>query len=350
MAVMSEKQATPDYEEFLKTFTSTCLQKGLLDRPDSLELKDSCDGLLDQPTLLRFLTARKFDNDEAVKHFEAAHKFREQKHIIRLYDLIQIADFESARSMFFHWTGRRGKEGHPICFFDLDCLDKSALARWDTSSTAAYWHYSQIDTAPPNPHVLQLTSVFIDSLSRFVVPLCSMMPDRVGQSGPITGSIYLADGSNIGLKMAWSVKYFAQHVSWLLSTCYPETIEKIFVCNVPSYFPTVWRYLKPYVDPFTAQKVVFLLPSEVLPTLREYVDDANIPVQLGGGHSFTHGQLPDLEDRIQQYLGLDNTNRALPQGPIKWIQETDGRKTALAVGSEAGSERNDRIATVRVSQ
>lgn len=52
MAVMSEKQATPDYEEFLKTFTSTCLQKGLLDRPDSLELKDSCDGLLDQPTLL----------------------------------------------------------------------------------------------------------------------------------------------------------------------------------------------------------------------------------------------------------------------------------------------------------
>lgn len=132
-------------------------------------------------------------------------------------------------SKFFHWTGRRGKEGHPICFFDLDCLDKSALARWDTSSTAAYWHYSQIDTAPPNPHVLQLTSVFIDSLSRFVVPLCSMMPDRVGQSGPITGSIYLADGSNIGLKMAWSVKYFAQHVSWLLSTCYPETIEKIFV-------------------------------------------------------------------------------------------------------------------------
>lgn len=52
MAVMSEKQAVPDYEEFLKTFTDTCLQKGLLNRPDSLELRDSCDGLLDQPTLL----------------------------------------------------------------------------------------------------------------------------------------------------------------------------------------------------------------------------------------------------------------------------------------------------------
>lgn len=138
-------------------------------------------------------------------------------------------------SQFFHWTGRRGKKGHPICFFDFDCLDKRALARWDTSRTTAYWNYSQTDTALPNPHMLQLTSVFVDSISRFVMPLCSMLPDRAGQSASISSSIYLADGSQIGLKMAWNAKSFAQEVSGLLSTSYPETIEKIFVGNDKSW-------------------------------------------------------------------------------------------------------------------
>lgn len=107
--------------------------------------------------------------------------------------------------------------------------------------------------------------------------------------------------------------------------------------------------MKPYIDPITAQKVVFLLQSEVILTLREYIDESNIPVQLGGGHSFTHGQLPDLEDEIHRYLGMNSKTRTLPPGPIKWIEETNGSKTALAVGSEAGSERADRIATVGLS-
>lgn len=118
MTVTNDEQAAPDREECLEKFMDTCLQKGLLARFESLELRDSCDGLLDQPTLLyvtstynilalilclshtrRFLTARKFDHDEAVKHFEAARKFREEKHLIRLYDLVQISDFENTRSM-----------------------------------------------------------------------------------------------------------------------------------------------------------------------------------------------------------------------------------------------------------
>jgi hypothetical protein len=87
------------------------------------------------------------------------------------------------------------------------------------------------------------------------------------------------------------------------------------------------------------------MESEVLPTLREYIDDANIPAKFGGEFQFTHGMLPDIDDNIQQLLHLDSS-KSLPPGPLKWIQDSDGRRTALAVGSKSGSERSDKIATL----
>lgn len=47
----------------------------------------------------RFLLARRFDPDDALKQFQEACKFREEKDILRLYDLVDIADFEEARQI-----------------------------------------------------------------------------------------------------------------------------------------------------------------------------------------------------------------------------------------------------------
>ena len=77
--------------------------------------------------------------------------------------------------------------------------------------------------------MLQLASVFHDGLTRFVLPLCTMMTDRPDLSGPITSSVYLVDASRLGLKQGWALKTFAQEISWLLSTCYPETITRVYV-------------------------------------------------------------------------------------------------------------------------
>jgi hypothetical protein len=103
--------------------------------------------------------------------------------------------------------------------------------------------------------------------------------------------------------------------------------------------------MKGWVDPYTAENIVVLLDSEVLPTLREYIDDVNIPVKFGGGFPFVHGMLPDLDHDIQRFLSLESPE-SLPPGPMKWVEDSDGRRTALAVGIQFGSERSDRIATV----
>lgn len=53
--------------------------------------------LLDFDTNRRFLTARQFDPDAALKQLQEACQFRYKKHILRLYDLVDIADYEQSR-------------------------------------------------------------------------------------------------------------------------------------------------------------------------------------------------------------------------------------------------------------
>ncbi|KAJ5227901.1 hypothetical protein N7489_008609 [Penicillium chrysogenum] len=338
-----------EHEASFKALTQSTQEKVFLSRPESLESRDLCDGISDPPTLLCVaLFARQFDPDGALKQFQEACEFREKKHILRLYDSVDISDFEQARQFYPHWSGRRDKKGLPICMFDVEHLDRDTVALWETSRKNSCWIYSKSGNGePPKPDMLQLASVYYDHLVRFVIPLCSMMTDRPNPSVPVTNSIYVVDASSLGIKQAWGLRSFAQEISWLLSTCYPETIERIFVCNAPSYYSTIWRFLKAWVDPRTAEKIVVLMESEVLPTLREYIDDANIPANFGGEFQFTHGMLPDLDDNIQQLLN-SGSSKSLPPGPLKWIKDSDGRQTALAVGSKSGSVRNDKIATLDI--
>lgn len=105
--------------------------------------------------------------------------------------------------------------------------------------------------------------------------------------------------------------------------------------------------MKKFVDPHTASKIVVLSSSEVLPTLREHIEDANIPSLYGGGFAFQHGMLPDLDETMRQSLNWESAQQVLPPGPIKLVKDANGRTTAVAVGSEGGLKRSQRIATLR---
>ncbi|KAJ5134358.1 hypothetical protein N7448_000619 [Penicillium atrosanguineum] len=337
---------TPENKASFASFAQLCAESDNLVRLEGLENQDLRDGLSDPPTLLRFLTARQFDPAAALKQFQEACQFRYDKHILRLYDLVEIADYEQSRQFYPHWTGRRDKEGLPICMFDIAHFDKENLACWDKTRKTASWAYSQSGKAQaPKADMWQLASVLQDTLIRFIFPLCSVMQDRPRPLVPITSCIGIVDGSSLGLKLGWSLRFFAQEISWLLSTCYPETITRIFVCNAPPYFSTIWKYLKPWVDPRTAEKVVILMSADVLPTLREYIDDVNIPTAFGGSLLFKHGMRPLLDEHVCDHFNWDLPERSLPPGPIKWIKDADGNMAALAVGGEKGFQRSELIAT-----
>lgn len=114
---------------------------------------------------------------------------------------------------------------------DMTHLDQAAIIHW--RETTAIPHQ---DACTGGGKIAldmeQRASVLHDYITRFVFPLCSAIKDRPETSKPISKSIYLVDASTLCLKQAWDLRDFARDISWILSTCYPETIDRIYVSHI----------------------------------------------------------------------------------------------------------------------
>ncbi|PLB33275.1 SEC14 family lipid-binding protein [Aspergillus candidus] len=216
-------------------------------------------------------------------------------------------------------------------------MNKKTLAGWQDSRFLP--HSVEGEDQLQTLDLLQLASAIFDDITRFVFPLCSALQNPCQ---PIASAIILVDASNMNMMQGFDLRVFARDVSSLLTTCYPETIHKIFVCNTPSYFATIWKFLKGWVDPVTADKLIFLTPSEVLPTLEEHIDTASLPASLGGSHPWKHGERPLLDEPTKALLKVDE----LPPGPMKWVVDDQGRRCLVAVGSEGGKPRRETVAVL----
>jgi len=83
---------------------------------------------------------------------------------------------------------------------------------------------------------------------------------------------------------------------------------------------------------------VIVPPSDVVATLSEVIDLDSIPQQYGGkfdnvGQMPAAALLPRLDDAAKGVLGVQE----LPEGPIKWTVDEDGRRAAVAVGTRDGT-------------
>lgn len=127
-----------------------------------------------------------------------------------------------------HWTGRRDRRGRPILVLDLAHLNASTMAAWrKTRDISRNTELTASGTIIPDME--QRAAIYFDSITRFVLPLCSAMSDRPDPTTPIDKSMYIVDASALSLKQAWDLREFARDISWILSTCYPETIDRIIV-------------------------------------------------------------------------------------------------------------------------
>ena len=143
-----------------------------------------------------------------------------------------------------------------------------------------------------------------------------------------------------------------QDASLLATAHYPETLDRIFLIGAPSFFPTVWGWVKRWFDPITVSKIFILSAAEVKPTLLQYMDEENIPKKYGGKLDFKFGDMPMLEPAIADSLDWSDETRkggfrSFPTGPIKWQKGADGTMQAVAVGSKNGTKRNTPLAATR---
>ncbi|PGH04291.1 hypothetical protein AJ79_07138 [Helicocarpus griseus UAMH5409] len=243
----------------------------------------------------RFLRARRFEVKGAVDQFQATEEWRKTNQINDLYENFDVDSYEEARRVYPQWTGRRDRRGIPIFVFVIKNLNSKNMAAYSASSSknAPTHGFSKVPG-----RLLRLFALY-ENMVRFTLPLCSSL-ERPHPETPIVNTTNIVDISGVGLKQFWNLKGHMQDASVLATAHYPETLDRIFIIGAPSFFPTVWGWIKRWFDPVTTSKIFILSASEVKPTLSTFMDPCNIPKQYGGELEWEWGDMPSLDEPAKE--------------------------------------------------
>ncbi|KAH9073372.1 hypothetical protein EDB83DRAFT_2356836 [Lactarius deliciosus] len=246
----------------------------------------------DDATLLRFLRARKFDPVKAHKQFAATEAWRVKLDVLNLYATFDPDELESAKRFYPRWTGRRDKHGIPVYVFRLASLSGTLQ--------------KELNAAPEEPP----DSVALwEFMSRFTLPLCSALPHS-----PLVPSSPDAPSSVTSSLPSPASCHRDDQASELATAHYPETLHTIAVVNAPSFFPTVWSWIKAWFDEGTRNKV-HVLGADPSPVLLQLMDADSLPQVYGGTLPFTFEDEPILDTPARELLGSDE----IPRGPIVFV-------------------------------
>jgi hypothetical protein len=124
------------------------------------------------------------------------------------------------------------------------------------------------------------------------------------------------------------------------------------IIGAPSFFPTIWSWIRTWFDQNTVSKIVIVPAGKELSALSESYDPIDIPRKYGGQFDFDFGMPPDLDREIKDMITwLPSESGAseeeLPIGPMRWVHGADGKRTAVAVGKVGGKERRKDVLTLR---
>jgi len=181
----------------------------------------------DDTTLLRFLRARRFDVGKAHRQFADTANWRAEHDVENLYATFDPEEMESAKRFYPRWTGRRDKLGIPVYVYRLASLEPLS---------------KEIFAVKPERRYQRIVALW-EFMARFTHPLCSYLPHSTSPT-PICSTVSIIDFDNVSFKSLWNLRGHLQEASALATANYPETLHTIAVVNAPSFFPTVWGWVK----------------------------------------------------------------------------------------------------------
>lgn len=266
-----------------------------------------------------------------------------------MYNITSEDGTRTDGSQYPQWTGRRDKRGIPVYVFEVSHLNSKNVAAYESSTSKP----ATVNSKVP-PKMLRLFALY-ENLTNFALPLCSAIPDRPYPETPVSQSNNIVDISHVGLKQFWNLKSHMQDASTLATAHYPETLDRIFIIGAPSFFPTVWGWIKRWFDPITVSKIFILSGPSMKTTLAQYIEPHNIPKKYGGTLDWEFGSLPNLDPVIEKSINWSHPekqkgNNTFPTGPIKWIKAQNGDLIATAVGSQKGSPRRVDVGSLHPDQ
>ncbi|KAB5594630.1 hypothetical protein CTheo_1952 [Ceratobasidium theobromae] len=213
----------------------------------------------DDPTLLRFLRARKFDLIKTKDMFVACEKWRKDfgvDDIIQNFDFKEKAQVDKYYPQYYH---KMDKDGRPVYIERLGKIDFTELDKITTQD--------------------RLLKHLVWQYEKFIyerLPACSA---AVGH--PVETSCTILDLDGVGLGGFYNVKDYVSKASKIGQDYYPECMGKFYIINAPYLFSTVWTFVKPWLDEVTVAKIA-ILGGKYKDTLLEQIPKENLPSEFGG--------------------------------------------------------------------
>jgi hypothetical protein len=117
------------------------------------------------------------------------------------------------------------------------------------------------------------------------------------------------------------------------------------IIGAPSFFPTVWNWIKRWFDPVTVSKIFILSSAEVKSTLETFIEPSSIPSQYGGTLDFKWGDLPNMDDAARALAGglespptTEGGKPVFLKGPVRFFNDH-----MEVLGSDQGKPRRESI-------
>ncbi|KIM42946.1 hypothetical protein M413DRAFT_392210 [Hebeloma cylindrosporum] len=278
---------TPEQEKSLETFKESITKAGLYTPAIGVQ-----DASHDDPTLLRFLRARGFNIAAAQKQFTDAENWRREHDVEKLYHGMSAEVIEHAKRFYPRWTGRRDKLGLPLYVYRLASLESIQ---------------QELDSIPLETRYQRIIALY-EFMAQFAFPLCSHLPHATSPI-PVSSTTTIIDLENVSFSSMWRLRHHLQEASRLSTANYPETLHTVAIVNSPSFFPTIWNWIKGWFDEGTRQKIR-VLSKDPGSTLAELIHLHDLPVSYGGQLEWKFEDEPLLDDDAKEVLGT------MPKGPV----------------------------------
>jgi len=215
--------------------------------------------------LLRFLRARKFDQEKTFLMFKNFIKWRIDNEVDNIHTY-QFPELLDVKKLYPHGYHKTDKLGRPI-YIELTCsMNLKDLFKKTSEDRMMKYYIKEYE-----------------KLLKVRFPSCSKVKGEL-----VDKSLTIMDMKDVGMSMLiGKTKDFVKIASDIAQNYYPEMLGTMFLVNCGMTFSLVWNLVKGFIDNKTKDKIK-VEKSKYQPKLLELVDAENLPSILGGNCKCSH--------------------------------------------------------------
>jgi len=255
--------------------------------------------------LIRFLKANKCDVDKTYNQFVKFVEWRKANNVDRvLWEKENDPNLQKVNEVWPVTLHKTDNEGIPVLYEKIGPADVKGM----------FQAYPDLNIWIRN-HILMH-----EETNHLILTEYTSVLDK-----PYQGIIFIEDLKGLSWHHWYTPAiHVMKAVSEIDTLYYPNAVRKLYIINAPSIFTWMWKLVKPWLDPATANTMV-ILGSNFYEVLSKEIPAENFPKEYGGRCECPGGCLPKAGP-FNGVVGDDTVNAHVPRHgvlDVPFIVESD---------------------------